>query len=334
MLESQLTRSAVSARLLLDLATGRGCTVEDALRGTGLTQSQLAAPGAEIRARQEQQLIENLVTTFGEGSDFAFRAGLRYRLDAFGMLGFAVLSSKTLREVLEVSLRYQDLAFTLARARLVTTRDTSAIELDISDLPPPVGRFAVEQCFASVWTAMTELGGDTPPARIEFSYPRPATGDLCAATLGAVACYDAPVDRMTFPNRYLSRIRPDVDSTAHAACERECQELIALRRKRVGVSGFVQERLRRAVGITPSMGQVARDLNMSVRSLRRALAAEDTSFRVLTDQVRMERAEELLGAGRQTIEDIAHVLGYATAPAFVRAFKRSHRLPPGTWRRH
>lgn len=334
MLESQLPRSAVSARLLLDLATTRGCAVEDALRSTGLTQSQLAVPGAEIWAYQEQRLVENLVAAFGVGSDFAFRAGLRYRLDAFGMLGFAVLSSLTLREVLEVSLRYQDLAFTLARARLVTTRDTSAIELDISELPPLVGRFAVEQCFASVWTAMSELGGETPSACIEFACPRPATGDVCAATLGTVARYDAPVDRMIFPNQYLSRTRPDVDSTAHAACERQCQELIALRRERVGVSGLVQERLRRAVGVTPSMDQVARDLNMSVRSLRRALVAEDTSFRMLTDRVRMQRAEELLAASRETIEDIAHVLGYATAPAFVRAFKRSHRLPPGAWRRH
>jgi AraC-like DNA-binding protein len=333
MLESQLSRSAVSARLLLGLAAARGCAAEDALRDTGLTESQLAAPGAEIRARQEQQLIENLVAVFGEESDFAFQAGLRYRLEAFGLLGFAILSSQTLREVLEVSLRYQDLAFTLARARLDTTRDSTAIELDVSDLPPPVGRFAVEQCFASVWTAMTELGGDPPPVRIEFSWPRPATGDPCANTLGAVARYNSPADRMTFPNRYLNRIRPNVDSTAHQACERQCQELIAHRQARVGASGFVRERLRRAVGLTPSMEHVARDLNMSVRSLRRALAAEATSFRALEDQVRMQRAEEMLTAGRQTIEVIAHVLGYATAPAFVRAFKRSHHLPPGRWRR-
>ena len=332
MLESHLSRSAVSARLLLGLAVARGCPAEDVLRDTGLTQSQLAAPGAEIRARQEQRLIENLVAAFGADSDFAFQAGMRYRFEVFGMLGFAILSSRTLREVLEVSLRYQDLAFTLARARLQTTRDSTAIELDVCDLPPRVGRFAVEQCFASVWTAMSELGGDAPPARIEFSWPCPATGDMCAATLGTVARYDSSLDRMTFPNQYLSRIRPNVDSAAHEACERQCQELIAQRRARVGASGFVRERLRRAVGVAPSMEQVARDVNMSVRSLRRALAAEATSFRALEGQVRMQRAEEMLTAGRQTIEDVARSLGYATAPAFVRAFKRSHHLPPGRWR--
>jgi len=82
----------------------------------------------------------------------------------------------------------------------------------------------------------------------------------------------------------------------------------------------------------PSMTMVASDLNMSVRTLRRSLEAEGTSFRAIDQAVRRQRAEELLAEDQLSLERIAEFLGYATSAAFVRAFKRWRGTTPGRWR--
>lgn len=332
MLASHMARSGASARLLLELAVEDGHSASDVLRGTGLSLSQLVETGREIQSMQEERLIQNIVGLVGAESDFAVRAGGEYRLEMFGMLGFACMSAPTHRNMLEISLRYQDLAFTLARARLIEGTNTTYIELSTSHLPPDVGRFSVDQCISTVLRRMAEMDAEPPPAHIEVSYPRPKTGDPFREVLGVAVVYGAAASQVGFPDYYLDHPRPQVDPAALALCERECRDIIERRHAQVGIAGFVRERLRRASGPLPSMDVIASDLFISVRALRRALAAEHSSFRALDEAVRIERSEALLTGTTESIERIAHALGYATAPAFVRAFKRSHGVSPGAWR--
>ncbi|WP_260860796.1 helix-turn-helix domain-containing protein [Mycobacterium tilburgii] len=55
---------------------------------------------------------------------------------------------------------------------------------------------------------------------------------------------------------------------------------------------------------------MARHLAVSERTLRRRLAEENTSFRELADEVHRVLAEELLGTGALSVDDIALRLGY------------------------
>jgi AraC-like DNA-binding protein len=71
----------------------------------------------------------------------------------------------------------------------------------------------------------------------------------------------------------------------------------------------------------PSLEDVAASRNVSVRTLRRQLAGEGTSFRALMDDVRKAIAEELLTRD-MTITEVAHRLDFADAASFIRAFKR------------
>jgi len=46
-------------------------------------------------------------------------------------------------------------------------------------------------------------------------------------------------------------------------------------------------------------------------------------------RVKMQRAQERLRAERLTVEELADAFGYASGPAFARAFKRHVGVPPG-----
>jgi AraC-like DNA-binding protein len=77
---------------------------------------------------------------------------------------------------------------------------------------------------------------------------------------------------------------------------------------------------------------VAARLNVSLRTLHRALAAEGTSYRRLLDQVRLDIAERHLRDDRMSVAEVAFLAGFSEISAFHRAFKRWTGQTPVTFR--
>jgi AraC-like DNA-binding protein len=88
---------------------------------------------------------------------------------------------------------------------------------------------------------------------------------------------------------------------------------------------------RRLLIAAPNRAQaadVAEALGTSVRSLNRGLAEEDTSFRVIEADVKRVLANEYLEDRSRSLDDVATALGFASANAFIRAYKRWTGLTP------
>lgn len=82
----------------------------------------------------------------------------------------------------------------------------------------------------------------------------------------------------------------------------------------------------------PKLARVAATLFLSERTLKRRLQAEEASFQNLVDQVRLERAGDLLENTAMNLSQIADALGYADAANFTRAFKRWTGRSPSHYR--
>jgi AraC-like DNA-binding protein len=82
----------------------------------------------------------------------------------------------------------------------------------------------------------------------------------------------------------------------------------------------------------PSLEQAAEIAGSSVRSLQRELAADGLTYSRLLDQVRFERAAEMLRETDIKIVDIAHATGYSDAAHFTRAHRRFTGLTPREFR--
>jgi AraC-like DNA-binding protein len=67
---------------------------------------------------------------------------------------------------------------------------------------------------------------------------------------------------------------------------------------------------------------LARSLGVSARGLRRSLQSEGQTLLMIGDELRMERARQLLTHSELSIKEIAETLGYSEASAFHRAFRR------------
>ncbi len=326
-------RSIASVRLLSELAAEHGVSLGTALDGSGIAADALEQPSTEVEARQELQVIRNVVRALPQIPDLGLIAGTRYHLTAYGIWGFALISSPTMRSAMNTALRYLDLTFAFARMSFEIEADELRLIVDDHEIPEDVRRFCVERDTAAVLTIQRELLG-RPIAlhSLQLRFARPAYADRFAPLFGVEPAFDAPRNAAGFTPDWLDQALPQANPITAQMCEEQCRRLLAERRARGGLAGRVRDRLLREPGHMPDMAQVAAEMHITTRTLRRKLIDEGTSFRALVDEVRETLSEELLRTARLSIEDIAERLGYAEASSFIHAFKRWKGVPPSAYR--
>jgi AraC-like DNA-binding protein len=100
-----------------------------------------------------------------------------------------------------------------------------------------------------------------------------------------------------------------------------------------GITAVVRSKLFRESGRFPTLPQMAAELDVHPRTLRRQLAEEGTSFRALLNEARSTLAVDLLCNVGLTVDQVSKRLGYTDTSTFCHAFKRWHGIPPSAYPR-
>ena len=108
-----------------------------------------------------------------------------------------------------------------------------------------------------------------------------------------------------------------------------------LEKVRLGLS--FQEKVARVItpllnGSTPTLEQVAEQLNMAPWTVRRRLVDEEVTFQKVLNDTRRELAITYVRDTTFTLGEIAYLLGFGSPTAFQRAFKRWTGEAPGGYR--
>ena len=328
-----LPRPTASAALLTRLGVEHGLSDQACLQGTGLSAADLEDPAGEVVAEQELRIIENLLERLNDPPGLGLEAGVRYHLTTYGIWGFALISSPSMRSVIETGLRYLDLTFAHSRITAEECGTGLRILLDASDIAPKLRRFILEREAASIRTIQRELGFGAEGIReIAFAFAAPETLDCYVDVFGLVPTFDAPITSALVDAELLDLPLPQADTHATAMALAQCEDLLARRTARAGVAGQVRQLLLSRPADPPTAGEAAALLNQAERTLRHHLAEEGTSYRHLLDEVRAQLAEELLVTGGLPVAEVARRLGYVELSSFSQAFRRWHGTSPRAYR--
>ncbi|GAA1793251.1 AraC family transcriptional regulator [Nocardioides hankookensis] len=295
-------RAVAGVTLLVEHAREHGVPDRVTLDGSGLAAGDLAS-ATEVTAAQELRVVRNLRARLGEvGPD----VGRRYRAATFGALGYALLASRTVHKAMNVALRFLDLSHTFAIPQAELDGDRVHVVVDGAGLPADVRRFLVERDAAAIRAVLVELAGV------------------------AVSGRDDGTSRvLSFDVAELDRPLTHAGPSSLAACEAACRDVVERRRELPGFAGQVRVLVTQRLPSGAPMGAVAGALGVSERTLRRRLAADGTSYQQLLDEVRGSMAEELIGTGRLSVEEVGLRLGYAEATSFIAAHRRWTGETPG-----
>lgn len=325
-------RGSRIARLLLELGRERGLRPAQCLAGTGVAHADLRHAGTKLAREQELQVARNVVRELGNPPGLGVEAARRLTLGETGVWGFAVLSSPTWADAGRIALRYWRL--TPGRMRLEVESAPAEFRLVLHDagVPADLREFVAESHLGAGIFFSRLILGEVPPVRFETRLTGENAAALARLLPGGRLLAGRPRHLIAGDPAVLTQPLPQGDRQTWLACERECAAELKRDPDGGAIVSRVRSRLLADPGRIPSMGEVAAELYVDTRTLRRRLEIEGMSFRSLVGTVRTELAVDLLSNTRLSVEEVSQRLGYMDSRSFARAFKRWTGASPASSR--
>ncbi|MFJ9366349.1 AraC family transcriptional regulator ligand-binding domain-containing protein [Nocardia sp. NPDC101769] len=283
-----VARPAVATRYAVETGRAQGIPASACLAGTGLRGSDLEESGAQVRSGQELRVIRNLIAHGGDPAELGAATGRRYALPGAGIVGYAMVTSPTVREAIRLLPRYFAVTSVRFEPSFTETAAGLAVAAGDGEVRGEVRAFLLTR--------------DLTAARTLVSALMPATGIALALEFGPGR------GGFTVPPEALDRPARPPDAHTGALCIQQCELALDRRHRHTGAAARVRRVLLRTPAAAPSLAEVARELSLSERGLHRRLADQHISFRGLVDQIRQLLAAELLELGL-TAETVARMVG-------------------------
>lgn len=310
---------------VIDTVADRGIGAETVLDRTGLTLAEVRDPHTMTSIGQYLTACENIVAA-GAGFADAFAIGARLHLSAYGMYGYALMCSPTMRDFFDFAVRYQPLATPTVRLEWRTEGDRAIWqfrEIYRDVMSSDVRTFLVRQQMKMTFTHIRDTAGaDNLPVRALFALPEDAFAMDDALALSCPCSYGEAANELHYPIGILDQTPELGNRLTRAMLEETCERLIGQARISSGLSGEVYQLLLNAPSEFPSMTAIAAQLGMQERTLRRRLATEETSYGAIVDDVRRKLAIEYLQTTQMSVDDVAWKVGFSDSANLRRAVRR------------
>ncbi|MGL6108907.1 MAG: AraC family transcriptional regulator [Rubrivivax sp.] len=328
---------------MLQVGAEDGIAADALLRDTGLDEPAVRDPQVRTSIEQYVQVGRNVVRLRPD-SDFGLRVGARLHLSSYGMYGYALLCTETLRQAFDTGARYHPLTGAVMSPRWIERDDRvvwrfPSLQVLQGERPglaldaAQYRLFLEIQAMVVVVGIMDIMGTWCTPALAGFALPPPPYAETVAKALGCPVRFGQSATELHYPRAWLDRAPQLANPIAAAQMSDTCAQMLGQLQRADGVSHRVGEELTRTPGRFPDMEAIANTLCMTSRNLRRKLEAEGTSYQALLDGVRQSLARDYLNNSFLGVDDIAAALGFSDAAAFRHAFKRWTGITPTEFRR-
>src|SRR6185437_388327 len=162
---------------LVDVLREQGIAPVSSLSGTGLSSESLARPETLTSIRQYITVCQNALN-LSKDPETPFRVGSRIPLSAYGMYGFALVCSSTIREYFQFAVTYHRLATPLLSMLWREEKDSVSWILAMNPVisyPNSLVRFIVEQQLTQLVTHLKTVVEPERcrPLRAALPYPAP-----------------------------------------------------------------------------------------------------------------------------------------------------------------
>jgi len=321
---------------LVEVLSEQGISQEDSLSGTGLSSESLGNPETLTSVRQYITVVRNALR-LSKTNETPFLTGQRIPLSAYGMYGFALVCSPTIREYFQVAVKYHRLATPLLSVTWREDDDYAAWVFPVDAAithPDSLLRFLMEQQLSQMATHLRGVveGHGYDPVRATLSYPAPSHTRLYERYLGCPVRFNQPMSELVYPKALLSAKPRMAHRLTSKLLQDTCDRILGEVKTSTGVAGEVYQIIASTPAHSPSMADVARRIGTTVRTLNRKLTAEETSFTQILDDVRCTFASEYLRSTKLSIDDIAELVGFSDAANFRHAFRRWTGSTPAHYR--
>lgn len=308
-----------------DFALSKGIALQTLLKNSELTPEEFIAPPKLVNNFIVSRIGINLYNELSNPMSDAAEFGLCMTASSHGSLGIAVQCAATLKEAYDIMTAFYNTRINSQDIRTEHTADYTKAFLENKyemTMDPSLQRFFDLATLISIATntykamdhsvikgaILLHVDCDEPP---DFPFQKLLGVNVLfnqkeLAILTPKAWFEAP---LSISNPAISR----------AAIERCTDELRLLSPS--DLVSKIRMRLSEQDEALLSLEQMSSLFCMSPATLKRKLKEKGLSYQTLKDEVRLEKAIQLIRSNQLNFEDIAARLGFSDASNFTKAFK-------------
>ena len=301
-----------------EVARASGLDPVKMLRDAGLSPSVLREPDLLIPVERVGQLLQMSALASGNESFGLCMAESRL-LSNLGAVGLLIRDQATLRDSLNVLMRYQSLLNGSLSLMIEEAAGVVVIREDLSaGRAQQSTRQRIELALGVMLRLMREfLGEDWRPRRVSFAHPAPRDASVHHRLFGARVDFDGELNCIVCTKSDLDARNPSADP----AMVRYAQQLLDA--SAGAGQATVHGDVRRAILLLLPSGrctieQVSDHLGMVCRTVQRRLGEQGYTFSGMVDQIRKELVTRHVIESDRPLTEVAMVLGFSAPSAFSR----------------
>ena len=304
-----------------EVALAGGLDPARMLLDAGLSPTVLREPDLMIPVKRVGQLLQESAIKSGNESFGLCMAELR-KLSNLGAVGMLIRDQPTLRDSLEVLLRYQVLLNGSMSLMIEERAGVVVLRQDVkAGKPRQPTRQRIELALGVMLRLMRQfLGAGWQPRRVCFAHPAPRDAGVHHRLFGHCVEFDSDFNGIVCAKADLDARNPSADP----AMARYAQQLLDASAK-PQMPGMPLDVRRTILLLLPSgrctIEQVAEHLGMACRRVQRGLAEQGQSFSSMVGEIRKELATRHVVESDRPLTEVALLLGFSAPSAFSRWYQ-------------
>ncbi|KAF1693420.1 AraC family transcriptional regulator [Pseudoxanthomonas koreensis] len=277
-----------------------------------------------------------LRTLPGEGHGLA--VGRSQDVGHFGMVGLAMMTAANFGEALRIGVQFAPITgammdLQLERQLLGDGSAGMAMVARMGTAEPEIEPFLCEELFSScLMLCRGLLGPKFGPALVELAYPAPAYVEQYRRLFGCELHFGAACNRVVIDGSWLDAPMPAHNPDTARQVVELCRQQLPAARPSSEIVAAVERLVRLQLADGPRLVDIAAELHLNERTLRRHLRDAGTSYKTIHDRLRRDTAESLLTGAGSNIAEVGAAIGFHDPREFRRAFKRWTGLAPRAMR--
>lgn len=322
----------------LDFAAQQGLGRDSLLRGAGVSPTELEQAGDWLPIALAERVLHQAICQLNDPL-IGLHISPKVNLAVLGVLGFAIQTSSTLKELIQTTIRLERLLGNVGTTSLQHLPGAALWQLDCPLADALVQRHLHEGVLAS-WAGQLRLlktGSSPGLLAVHFQHEPLSDAALRREVETFFACpvhYSQPQSALLLQpsllNAPLQLANPDLHATLEQHAQLQLRQQPANDSMLKRAHALILQQLHR--GELPSREYLAQRLGMSGRNLHRKLLEEGSSFRQLLDDVRLDLAKQRLKEEQLSVSEVATQLGFQESQSFIRWFRRQAGTTPGDFR--
>lgn len=343
--EVTLNKYLVSADIcapVLAIAEQEQLSIDPLLQGLDISAADIRNPEYLLHTDNYLKFIAN-VLHYSHNPSPGLTAGLMASFQALSIIGLAILSAPKYRDALKLGIKYSGISGSIGQCSYIEEGDRAAFQLELASMDIPLKQYLVDDQFASIYSYQVAILGDeyqlitgtkVVAEEINFAYPEPENLDHYKEIFGCKLVFDAAYNRMWFAKEQLDASLRLSNKLAFDMCDEQCRKLQNKRKIDDSLVSEIEAILVLSPQLFPTIDEIAGQLKMTGRSLRRKLSQAGYTYSKLLENVKCELAIDLLANPALSISEIGDLLGYSEATNFRRAFRLWKGLSPSQYRKN